>query len=121
MGHLHAVVVELPVAQVLEEVRLAVLVLEGVIDVVAHARPNAHVPRIVQLHLAGVVVDAPVQGAAGQIRSIVVAPHERGIDVGQGGRQSQAGQGFGVARSQLHRVEDIILTACKGEKLVICL
>lgn len=61
----HTIIVELPVAQVLEEVGLAVCVLECCIDIVADARPNGHVARIIQLHRARIVIDAPVQGATG--------------------------------------------------------
>jgi len=110
MGHLHEVVAELPVSQVLEEVRLAIQVLERRVNVVAHSRPDAHVSRIKWVHLTRGVVESPVQSAAGEEGIVVVAPHEGGIDVGQSGRQTQIGERLGEAGSQVHRVEHVILT-----------
>lgn len=65
MCYLHAIIVKLPITIVLEEVRLAIRILEGSIDVVAHACPDGHVARIVQFYLAGSVINAPIEGATG--------------------------------------------------------
>ena len=47
MGDFHLAVVELPVAEVFEEVGLAVDILEGGVHIVSNAAPNAHVTGIV--------------------------------------------------------------------------
>lgn len=54
----HPQIVEPPVALALEEVRLAVSVLEGGVDVVADALPHRHVPRVVQLDVVRVLVES---------------------------------------------------------------
>lgn len=111
MCHLHAIIVKLPIAIVLEEVRLAVRVLEGGIDVIAHASPDGHVTRIVQFRHAGGIIDAPILFATGQIGAIVVSPHKGSIHMRQRSRQSQASQGPRVAGQQRADLfEDIILT-----------
>lgn len=88
MGNLHAIIVKLPIAIVLEEVRLAIRVLEGGIDVIADASPKGHVAWIVQFHFVGGIIDAPILLATGQIGAIVVSPHKGSIHMCQRGRQS---------------------------------
>jgi hypothetical protein len=71
---------------------LTVSPLEGGVDVVADAAPHAHVARVVEFDFARVQVDAPVGGAAEQVRAAVVAPREGGVQFFQLVRQPQLRQ-----------------------------
>lgn len=112
----HAHVVESPVAEPLEEVRLAVAVLEGGVYVVTDALPHRHVARIVQLNLVRVLIEPPVEPATVQIRAIVVTPNQCRIDTLDALRKAQVGKRFRIARLEILRVEDVILFTYRGNE-----
>lgn len=58
MVNAHSKIVETPVAFALEEIRPAVAVLEGGIDIVADAAPHRHISGVVQLDMVGVFVES---------------------------------------------------------------
>lgn len=115
----HATVIEPPELLSLEEVRLAVSVLESSVDVVWHTSPHAHVPWIIELDTAVELVIAPVLVATEEVCLPIVSPHHGGVHVCQASRQTQVGQRPRVAGQGTVAAEQPVLTTYEEGDLLV--
>lgn len=83
--YVHATVIEPPELLSLEEVCLAVSVLESSIDAVWHTPPHAYMSWVVELDAAVELVIAPVLVAAEEVSLPVVSPHHGCVHMRQAG------------------------------------
>lgn len=95
--------------------------LECCIYVITNPSPQSHITWIIGLRRLGFVIVPPVLIAAEKEGAIIVAPDEHRIDALQPFRETESGQGLGIAGIECVYRESIVFVAFIQKKTDTCI